>query len=71
MITTTHIQVDDHRYVTLSHDSEKDTVYLEVQDESGDAGIALNEQQTGELMSSVTILKSRMAAARNQKERDQ
>ena len=69
MITTTHIQIDEHRYLSLSHSHEEDTVHLEVQDESGDAGVTLNEQQVGELFTAVTILKARQATVRNQRER--
>lgn len=71
MITTTHIQVDEHRYISLSHNHEDDSVYLEVQDESGDAGVKLNEQQIGEVFTAVTILKARVATVKNQKERAQ
>jgi len=71
MITTTHIQIDEHRYISLSHNNENEVVDLEIQDESGDAGVSLNETQIGELFTAVTILKTRMATVRNQKERAQ
>ena len=76
MITTTFIKIDENRNVELTYDSAADAtadegVYLEVRDESGDAGLRLNEQSINELFTAVTIMKTRMATARNQRERAQ
>lgn len=72
MITSTHIQIDEHRHLTLTHDGEEDDgVYLEVRDEDGDASVTLTEEKINELFTAVTILKTRQATVRNRKERAQ
>lgn len=73
MITSTLIQIGEHKHIELTYDSavEGSGMYLEVRDESGDAGISINEQGVNELFTAVTIMKTRMATVRNQRERAQ
>ena len=73
MITSLLIKLTEHTNIELTYNSEDEGsgAYLEIRDESGDAGVSLYEDKINELFTAVTIIKTRMATVRNQKERAQ